>query len=148
MIEIIKPKCYIFDLDGTLNNNHGRYYHKGELTDFDTVNVGTREIYNILSIRTDIQLIIISGRSDSYLHETSDWLKSYELKYSELILKPAYSNQTAGDFKTGLLESLNEKYEILGVFDDQIKNVNRWRKMGFKCFDVAGNNFEKRFWRF
>lgn len=142
-------KCYVFDLDGTLNDNHGRYHHRGELTDFDNVNAPIYTLYLDLWKAKDenTEIIIATGRSDAYELDTIKWLDECKIPYDRLAMRPHYNGQNTKAFKTGLFSALREKYDTLVIFEDRQDHAQEWRRLGFTAIDVSGNIFDLSWWQ-
>lgn len=87
------------------------------------------------------QIVIMSGRDDITKEETIRWLKKYEVKYHNLIMR-RHGDFTPDDIlKRKWLNELINKSDVLCVFDDRNKVVKMWREEGLTCIQVAEGNF-------
>ena len=90
-------------------------------------------------------IVIFSGRSKATKDATRDWLKSFDIPFDVLKMRP-----TDGGLKWMKDDLLKKKWlddlfpntdDIICVFDDRDKVVQMWRDNGIACFQVADGNF-------
>lgn len=144
------PRCYIFDLDGTLANGKQRehFLHKSpkdwEAYFADCGNdipiAPTVRLLRDLYARTAI--IIVSGRSASVKDQTVEWLATNDVPYNELHMRGADDRTDDDILKSEMLDEIMSRgWEPIMMFDDRNRVVKMWRKRGFVCAQVAEGDF-------
>lgn len=129
-----KKDIIVVDIDDTLVYPQERLPHQYWDYHNDQPNTGLIQVINRLS--GDIDVYILTARSDKYLDDTIRQITPYFEKEIRFILKPRESRQESYDFKGGILDQLNEKFNILVFIDDNQKNIQRAKSMGvnvLKC---------------
>ncbi len=149
------PDAIIFDIDGTL-----AHIPEGGRSPFDYTRVGEDEVDPIIGALCNMLyderyspydgpvIIILSGRDDTCRVETMEWLRSQEIFYDELYMRPTDAKDERGNklpdyqVKYHLFnEHIRGKLNVLAVFDDRDQVVEMWRKLGLKCLQVAPGDF-------
>ena len=147
---MVKSKCYIFDIDGTLAHRvkGGRgpfdWHRVGE----DVVDESMLRIYHDLFIgrgetHDDDKFIIVTGRDEVCRPETEKWLEDNQIFYDELFMRPKDSKDRDVDVKITIYrEKIYDKYDVIAVFDDRDQVVKMWRDvLGLKCLQCAYGDF-------
>ena len=153
----MKPKAYIFDIDGTLADCSHRLHHiTGDTTNWDAfyaacfgdaVIKNVAEVFKALGDYEDNVLILLTGRSNRVYEETSDWIwVHFELSsYNgdvELFMRPDGDHRPDYVIKREIYErEIKEKYDVIGVFEDRQRCVDMWRALGLTCFQVAPGDY-------
>ena len=154
----MNTKTVIFDLDGTLALIDDRRAistkDNGKMdwdTFFDPDNIKLDKpnwpvILMAQTLKTaGHRIVIFSGRSKATKDATRDWLKSFDIPFDVLKMRP-----TDGGLKWMKDDLLKKKWlddlfpntdDIICVFDDRDKVVQMWRDNGITCFQVADGNF-------
>lgn len=141
----------IFDIDGTLANvDHRRHFVEGKKKDFDAFyeampnDAPYDDIIElaILLETKDRDVVICTGRPASYLETTVKWLKSNDVPYSCLMMRP-FDRKYDPDWqvKQSMLDELKKVYNITMAIDDRDQVVKMWRDNGIRCLQVADGNF-------
>jgi len=142
-----KRDCFCFDLDGTLCNvNHRRQYvatkprnwdawNKGLIN--DVPNVAVQKVFQALRNDQDVDMIIVSGRSDDYKEQTIKWLTDNEIFYDEIYMRKYKDHRDDAVVKGEIADEIEKTHNILGVFDDRQRVVNMWIERGIWVFDVG-----------
>ncbi len=143
------PHAVIIDLDGTLCIHQNRSPFEYDKCDTDLVNKPVRRIlssimyeWNIGGIKTNI--IFLSGREDSCMQKTHEWLNKNipELNNFYLYMRKTGDNRKDCIIKKEIFDAeIKNKYYIDFILDDRNQVVNMWRKMGLTCLQVADGNF-------
>jgi uncharacterized HAD superfamily protein len=133
-------------MDGTLADVGHRLHHiKGpgrknwhaffEGMDDDPPN---REIVDMVrEYSGDHEIIVITGRPDSYRQRTIAWLKRYNVPFSRLYMRKARDHRPDYVVKKELLESLGaDKERVALVIDDRPSVCDMWRECGLKVHQV------------
>jgi len=151
-------KTVIFDLDGTLALIDDRRAistkDNGKMdwdTFFDPKNIQLdKPNWPVILMAQTLKkaghrIVIFSGRSKATKNATRDWLKSLDVPFDVLKMRP-----TDGGLKWMKDDLLKKKWlddlfpntnDIICVFDDRDKVVQMWRDNGISCFQVADGNF-------
>lgn len=153
------PRCYIFDLDGTLADLSHRLHYimtPGQPKNWDAffsyeevIKDGLIshivELYN--TIRFDdgtghCPTIIVSGRSDVCWEATMDWLMQHDIFHDALYMRKAGDRRPDYLVKYDLLQQLKaDGWDPIMAFDDRDQVVNMWRLNGIPCAQVAPGDF-------
>ena len=165
----------IFDLDGTIANIDKRrdmskkidgsmdwdtFFHPSHIS-FDTPN--PQVIKSAQLFKADgFKIFIFSGRNDRSFHATKQWLKTHNVPFDLLVMRPdkfkdeswpvAHGNKATPKMrgmpdevlkKKMVLEFIGDEWrsEVFCVFDDRQKVVDMWRDLGLTCFQVAPGDF-------
>ena len=112
----MKPKAIVFDLDGTLCelwDSANPYNHDGE-----EITIPWMERI-FASVSDNIVCIILTGRKrKEYWVTTEKWLDYNEIYYSELIMQEWSTAEKNHIYKEKELIKLQERYDIVAMFDD------------------------------
>lgn len=145
-------KTVLFDLDGTLADiKHRRRFLEQDKPDWkafndsmsaDTPNGPIVSLYKILWHSNDIELIILTGRHEKYRSITESWLKSHDIDFLQLIMRPDKDFRTDHIVKEEMLKTLQvQEREILFVVDDRNQVVDMWRRNGITCLQCDYGDF-------
>ena len=91
----------------------------------------------------DADAWVWSGRMDTVMQETKDWLKLHCPWWIRLRMRDAGDYTPDDTLKAGWLAWLEppERNRLTAVFDDRDKVVAMWRAAGVPCFQVAPGEF-------
>jgi len=140
-------KIVIFDLDGTLCDiSHRLHFIKCDKPDWDAFHAACVDdepkwdiigLYDAL-MRAGHRMIIVSGRNSQVESETLQWLDSYGLPFSELIMRKEGDYTPDNELKHSWLMdgSLGAIDNILLTVDDRQRVVDMWREEGLTCLQV------------
>ena len=156
----MKDKWVIFDLDGTLADIEDR--RKKSKKDngkmdwdkfFDPINIWLDQpnhpvikMAQVLS-DTDHKIAIFSGRSKATKSVTRDWLKTNQVPFDVIKMRPTnhpWKFMPDDKLKQIWLDDLfpgKDKDKIVCIFDDRSKVVDMWRNNGLTCMQVAPGDF-------
>lgn len=136
------PPSVIFDLDGTLaikTPNRGYYeYHKVEE---DTINQNV-----LMALKSHHNaghlILILSGRDASCTEHTKRWLAANNIPYNLLVLRKNNDKRQDYIIKEELFrEHIENKYTVLGVYDDRPQVCRMWRRIGLTCYQLDDREF-------
>lgn len=135
-----KP-AIIVDLDGTLAHMTDRSPYEWKRVGEDNIDDSIRTLVNLIHETT--QIIIMSGRDGSCLHETAAWLDKHDVRFDQLIMRNPGDMRPDWIVKNELFnEHVAGKYRIRFVLDDRDQVVDLWRnKLGLPTYQVAEGNF-------
>ncbi|MBA4155894.1 MAG: hypothetical protein H0X65_00250 [Gemmatimonadetes bacterium] len=137
----------IWDLDGTLSNDHARAHfvevEQGRKRDwksyFDAIDedapiAASMEILRALRL-AGIRTIFLTGRPEYTRPKTEQWLKANGLTdYDRLLMRPDGEFRAAGEFKVEEVDRLCEEYEVVCAFEDRIDVAEHLRQSGIAVF--------------
>lgn len=142
---VVRP-IVIVDMDGTLADVGHRLHHiKGpgkknwhkffEGMDEDAPN---REIVDMVrEYANNHEIVIVTGRPDSYRRRTMQWLKRYDISFSRLFMRPAGDHRPDYVVKKEILNSLGaDKERVTLVIDDRPSVCDMWRECGLNVHQV------------
>ena len=136
-----KPRCIIFDIDGTLAHNlSGR-----NIYDYTRVLEDTPDPFMSLVIDAVkefgphyLKVIVVSGREDNCRKETEEWLYKNMLPYDKLYMRETGDRRDDCIVKKEIYEEYIEpEYAVLGVFDDRPRVARMWRNLGLSVAQVG-----------
>ena len=153
-------KWVIFDLDGTLADIDDR--RKKSKKDngkmdwdkfFDPVNIWLDQpnhpVIKMAQVLSDTghKIAIFSGRSKATKSVTRDWLKTNQVPFDVIKMRPTshpWKFMPDDKLKQIWLDDLfpkKDKDKIVCIFDDRSKVVDMWRDNGLTCMQVAPGDF-------
>jgi predicted kinase len=131
---------WLVDLDGTLARNvTGRGWFDWDRVAEDELNVAVATL--VLSLRATGRIVIVSGRDESCLAKTAQWLVDNGIVYDRLYMRPAGDMRKDAIVKRELFAEITKRYRILGAVDDRQQVVDMWRSLGLLCLQVAPGDF-------
>lgn len=136
------PYCAIFDIDGTLAHMNGKRgpfdWDKVDRDDIDT------HVARMNGLHADVcdKIIIVSGRDDTSLELTKEWLDFYKIHYDIILMRKAGDFRKDSVVKREIYEQhIIGKYNIAAIYDDRKQVVDELRSMGLKVFQVEPGLF-------
>lgn len=148
----MKPKAYIFDIDGTLADCSHRLHHiTGDKKDWDAFYAACKDDKPITDVcmiawKLDFSHIIyLTGRPEKYRDMTNEWLGKNDLDfhcYSHLFMRANGDHRPDYVIKREIYErEIKDKYDVIGVFEDRQQCVDMWRALGLTCFQAAPGDY-------
>ncbi len=136
-------RAIIVDIDGTLADHNGRSPYDYDSCYADVVIEEVADMVDRIANRdTGIRKIIMSGRPDSHLAMTVDWLDRNDIDFHDLHMRREGDDRPDHIIKHELYTRyISGVYNVIGVFDDRNSVVDMWRRIGFTVFQVADGNF-------
>lgn len=141
-INIMKAGTHaiIVDIDGTLAHMDGRSPYDYTKVSTDKIDEHVRFMVNNLS--NFCKVIIVSGREDSCVEETMNWLKENNVNYDELYMRFTGDKRDDRIIKKEIYDKcIKDDYVVVGVFDDRDRVVGMWRSLGLTCYQVNYGTF-------
>lgn len=131
----------IVDIDGTLAHMGDRGPYDWHRVGEDLVDPGVRSLVNKMHDGT--QIIIMSGRDGSCMHETYRWLEANDIKFDLLLMRNTGDMRPDWIVKYELFqEHVAGKHRIRFVLDDRNSVVDLWRnRLGLPTYQVAEGDF-------
>jgi hypothetical protein len=87
------------------------------------------------------KIIICSGRDSCCKQETIDWLDLYNIEYDELYMRAENDNRADYIIKEEFWKIIQDRHNILCLFDDRDSVVHHARKCGFDVYQVNYGDF-------
>ncbi len=142
----MKKKAIICDLDGTLAIIKHRTPYDASTAMRDILNEPVANILSVYDNQTlfDIDLILLTGRYDTYRPQTEEWLKKHGItNYKELYMRPSKDKRQDVMYKKEIYEKHIEPiYDVLFVLEDRDQVVRMWRRdLGLTCLQVEYGDF-------
>lgn len=139
----IKPKAYIFDIDGTLSDpSHRVHLYKDKK--YDEFNAACdqdppfKDVCRLCKILSDdYEIVFLTGRTEVNRRKTEDWifnnigLKSWQYT---LLMRKDGDQQHSVDMKFEQYQKIKSDFNIVGIFEDRKHIVDMWRRAGETCF--------------
>lgn len=114
----MKPKCVVFDLDGTLcelSDSSNPYNHDWE----EVIIPEMKDIFLAFNYRNQVWRIILTGRKKKeYGNVTEKWILENVWSCDDLIMQEGNTAKENHIFKREKLIELKEKYDIIAMVDD------------------------------
>lgn len=130
----MKKNCIIVDIDGTLANNKHRSPYDMEQIHNDLPITATCKI--VERAYENVDVILVSGRSEKYKNETVKRLHSFGVAYTYLFMRPANDTRPDTEIKKEIYEmNIKGIYNVLFAIDDRTRIVDQRREMGIYTLD-------------
>lgn len=131
--------AWLVDIDGTLAHMDGRGPFDWKRVGEDAVDPAVSAVVESLYARGDADIILLSGRDGCCEWETKAWLKNNGIPFDRLYMRMAGDMRPDDIIKHELFDKfIRDKFNVIGVFDDRLRVVTMWKKMGLKVFNVSG----------
>lgn len=138
-----KPKCVIFDIDGTLALKGDRNPCDYSKVLEDKVNQPVKALYDLIDNVNNYLVIICSGReaSEECFDLTNKWLKNNGISADFLYMRKGGDKRADYIVKEEMWSKICKDYYIEFMVDDRNQVVNHARNLGFTVFQVAEGDF-------
>lgn len=149
-------KYYLLvDIDGTLSDasNRAKTYLGGEKPNWDGFYAACGEdepiqrvIGIIKALSRAYDIVLCTGRRKSCEAATREWLSRYapSLMYAPILFRKDGDCRHDTVVKPELLEGYMKEYhktQPYAVFEDRNSMVEKWRELGYTCFQPAEGGF-------
>jgi uncharacterized HAD superfamily protein len=98
----------------------------------------------VRQLATRNEIVIVSGRPDSYQQVTEEWLRRYQVPYQEIHMRPSGDRRPDHVVKREILKSLlaaGKKIDL--VIDDRPSVCDMWRECGLRVHQVHSDFWER-----
>jgi len=134
-------KLLVFDIDGTLALMNGKR------SPFEWINVDLDDVNEIIKEQlillheNNIEIIIMSGRDESCMGITINWLGENNIPFNKIFMRNKDDYRKDSVIKTELYEKhIKDRYFVKAVFDDRLQVIDTWYKLGIFTFNVNQGN--------
>ena len=136
------PKAILCDLDGTLALMRDRNPYDATRCDEDDLNEPVAGVLRTF-YGNGYQILLISGREDSFHQPTVRFLEKHAIPYHHLWMRQTKDFRKDAIIKREIYDAeIAGKYFIEFVLDDRNQVVEMWRKeLHLPCFQVNYGNF-------
>ena len=140
----------VVDMDGVLSDASNRQHYLEGSRDWDGF-FGACGEDNLLAdnaalldvIDSEFGIVLLTARPQWVQPETLGWLERQDLRWDLLIMRADGDWQSSAEFKTdevGLLRT--EGFEPRIAFDDDVRNVEAFRRLGLRAIYVHSGYYE------
>ena len=88
----------------------------------------------------EYEIFIVSGRPAEYRQATTDWLRRYQVPFSELHMRRSGDRRPDHIVKGELLDEIGDD-RVAFVIDDRNSVCDMWRSNRLTCYQVAEGNY-------
>ena len=147
--------CVIFDLDGTLaDTRHRNHLIRLDEPDWEAFFLAAAEdtphgyvaalasmvldsAYVGMPFGKEMDLVICTGRPDTYRDLSETWLRRYNIPWDKLIMRAAADRRPNDVVKLDMLTDLRRRgFSPVFSVDDEPASVRMWRANGVPCLAV------------
>lgn len=136
------PKVIICDLDGTLSLMNGRNPYDASTCQNDLLN---KPVLNVLKLFAEngYNIILLSGREDTFKPQTIEFLDKHNVHYNQLIMRKSGDYRKDAEIKKEIFNQIIQpNYFVEFLLDDRDQVVEMWRKdLNLPCFQVNYGDF-------
>lgn len=147
-----KPKCVIFDIDGTLADIGHRVHYLEEnpknwdkfFSEEEVMRDEPKEaIVQILVtfFRAGHTVVLCTGRMAKHLPVTKQWLEKHEIPFHRIYSRSDGDFRPDNEVKQDLLYEILKEFNILFVVDDRDRVVEMWRRNGITCLQCQPGDY-------
>lgn len=148
----------IWDLDGTLADTTKRlplilvappqkpdWEQFNKLANTDKLILPAAVLYKAL-LHAGIFPVICTSRFISNLAITTEWLKTYQLPYRALLMRPDNDTRPSATLKRDMLREVRLRYgRVAMAFEDQPESVAMYRENGVYCWAADDKDWKLPF---
>lgn len=147
-----RRECIIFDLDGTLCNTDHRLHHIKQLPKNwgafhdacvdDQPNKAVQRLCQALG--ASLFIAICSGRPDSHMTQTMDWLEKHNIQCDLLLMRKAGDYRPDTAVKADMLEVIRNYHQLdpIMAVDDRPSIIKLWREAGIPTLEIWSANWD------
>jgi hypothetical protein len=144
------PRCYVFDLDGTLANLDHRLWYiqkpdpdwRGFFSACDADSPIEPVVRILRHLDQSSYVVIFSGRSDEARDLTVNWLDKHEIPYDALYMRKEGDIRHDHIVKKEILDqAIADGWKPILFVDDRKQVVDMWRSLGYICLQCAPGDF-------
>ena len=96
------------------------------------------------SLDADITVVLLTARPWHLLEATSDWLKTHNVRWDLLILRPPNSGTRSRAYKAAEVANLRQHgFDLLCALEDDPRNVEMYAETGVPCVYVYSGYYDR-----
>lgn len=134
-----RPKCVIFDVDGTLAENHTRSPYDWKRVREDACNEYVANIARKYMSDPNYTVIICTGRDGSCEDLTKEWLAENDLGgYDEFYIREKGSGKPDWEVKEEIWQGIADRLYIECLYDDRAQVIEHGVRIGLNMINVKG----------
>lgn len=142
-----KPRAWIVDVDGTLVDTsdivHMVLAKPKKYDQFHYASVFSPPHSWVVNevrehFRRGDRVIILTARKIRWMDITCNWLEAQKVPYHEIHMRKDDDNRPDRVIKEEILFELQERYEIVGAYDDNPNVIALWTEHGIPVTVVPG----------
>jgi hypothetical protein len=143
----------VFDIDGTLANcDHRLHYLERVPQDWEgfcnpievVKDVVIADVARIYRAMTPIkwEFVLCTGREETSREATHAWLWRNNLPFDRLLMRAEGDFRHDTQVKPELLSRAGCRPDnVIAIFEDRSCVVDKWRELGYTCFQVAKGDY-------
>jgi hypothetical protein len=145
-------KTIVVDLDGTICDARHRQ-HLAQAKEWESFHCKLAEdnpwpdvpwLLKLLPMETNV--VGLTGRPDNYRSLTMDWLMRHDILLDHLLMRPAGNFDPDIVIKPRMLFDFfgteeKARREVAMILEDRDVVVDRWRELGFNCWQVRASGY-------
>lgn len=131
------PQAVLCDIDGTLALRHDRSPYQFARCGSDLLNHPVRDTLMAWRRTFGAQIVLLSGRPDTWRDQTQRWLRDHEVPHDELWMRPADDTRRDDIVKGEMFDAhVRHRFNVRLVLDDRDRVIALWRRMGLPTWQV------------
>jgi FMN phosphatase YigB (HAD superfamily) len=146
ILNTMKQKAYIFDVDGTLANVDP-YLHlvRGPNRDYDAfheASVDALPNFEVVQMLNEaffdqMHIIIVTSRKEVWRGLTSYWLAKNDIGHHALYMRKDNDNRPDYEVKEDILLEIKKRWNVLHAVDDNPSVIKLWENYGINTTKIG-----------
>lgn len=146
MISTMKPKAYIFDVDGTLANVDPFLHHvRGDNKDYDAfheASINALPNFEVVQMLNEaffdqMHIIIVTSRKEVWRGLTSYWLAKNDIGHHALYMRKDNDNRQDYEVKEDILLQIKKHWNVTHAVDDNPSIIKLWQNYGINTTKIG-----------
>jgi FMN phosphatase YigB (HAD superfamily) len=146
ILNTMKQKAYIFDVDGTLANVDP-YLHlvRGPNRNYDAfheASVGALPNFEVVQMLNEaffdqMHIIIVTSRKEVWRGLTSYWLAKNDIGHHALYMRKDNDNRPDYEVKEDILLQIKKQWDVIHAVDDNPSVIKLWENYGINTTKIG-----------
>ncbi|MCY3960879.1 MAG: hypothetical protein OXG34_04320 [bacterium] len=140
----------IVDVDGVISDGSNRQ-HLAQARRWDEFFAGCPNdppleaaVALVNSLASDITVVLLTARPWPLLDDTLAWLKTHQVRWDLLILRPPNSGKRSRAYKAAEVANLRQHgFELLCALEDDPRNVEMYAETDVPCVYVYSGYYDR-----
>lgn len=146
ILNTMKQKAYIFDVDGTLANVDPFIHHvRGSNKDYDAfheASVDALPNFEVVQMLNEaffdqMHIIIVTSRKEVWRGITSYWLAKNDIGHHALYMRKDNDNRPDYEVKEDILLEIKKHWNVLHAVDDNPSVIKLWENYGINTTKIG-----------